>query len=72
MAHDQISRLKADPHYKALNQSLSREVEDWEEIKLPRISLGDTDSRFTWIDFAPRNILISVTGPPELTGLLDF
>ena len=73
MAYDQILRLHSDPHYAQLKQRLGREVEKWVEETLPQYAICHTrDFRFTWMDLAPRNILVSETVPTRITGLLDF
>ena len=73
LAQDQLSRMKEDPSYEQLYKRLGHEVEEWVKIDLPQYPLSQSrDFRFTWMDFAPRNILVSHSIPPQITGLLDF
>ena len=73
MAQDQILQLHSDSRYAQLQQRLGREIEKWVETNLPQYAICHTrDFRFTWMDLAPRNILVSEAVPTRITGLLDF
>ena len=73
LAQDQLSRMKEDPSYEQLYKRLGLELEEWAKTDLPQYPLSQSRNfRFTWMDFAPRNVLVSHTVPPQITGLLDF
>jgi hypothetical protein len=73
---DQLTKLETEDVFLAARNQVSPLVQEFVKNSLPRLSLFANDkseaTTFTHYDFSPRNILVSETSPPSVTGILDF
>jgi hypothetical protein len=73
---DQLTKLETEDVFAAMRNEVSPVVREFAEKTLLGLSLfsGDKAAAMTFIhyDFSPRNILVSESSPPLVTGILDF
>ncbi|KAJ9605682.1 hypothetical protein H2200_009531 [Cladophialophora chaetospira] len=72
-ARDQVEKLAKSHLLAGIKDEVYHIVEDFLSI-MPSIPIlqNRKPSSFTHFDLSPRNILISETDPPQITGFLDF
>jgi hypothetical protein len=73
---DQLTKLETEDVFSVARHQVSPHVRESVRSSLPGLSLFSRDKStafaFTHYDFSPRNILISGSSPPVVTGILDF
>ncbi|MCJ1452420.1 hypothetical protein MMC28_002763 [Mycoblastus sanguinarius] len=68
LAQDQLTRLRSDSIYVPLSQRIEPDIDNFVLANPP--SQIPHENVFSWLDFAPRNILVTPSG--NVTGLIDF
>lgn len=73
---DQLTKLETEDVFSTKRNQVSPVVREFVKNSLPGLSLFSGEEyaaiTFTHCDFSPRNILISESSPPVVTGILDF
>ena len=73
---DQLTKLDSEDVFSATRSEVSPLIRYFIKNALPELTLFSSDQptaiTFTHYDFSPRNILVSESSPPSITGILDF